>query len=133
VNAFSPVSEDIDSGVICLALLTRYLRRPADPDVIRHDLGFVAGRANREDIVRAAKRLKLKARIVKQSPNRLDRLSLPVIIEKTDGCFAILAALSADKALLQDPQFGPPRELSRADFETGWSGYAILITARAFS
>lgn len=36
--------------------------------------------------------MKLKARIVQPSAKRLDRLPLPVIVEKEDGGFAIPAA-----------------------------------------
>lgn len=64
---------------------------------------------------------------------RLRRLPLPAIIEKADGSFAILAALSAGKVLIQDPQLSAPRELSRVEFEAGWSGYVILVTSRAFA
>jgi len=56
-----------------------------------------------------------------------------VIVEKTDGNFAVLAALSADKVLLQDPLLGAPQELSRAEFEALWSGHVILVTSRAFA
>lgn len=133
LNISTPIVTIPDSGVICLALITQYLRQPADPDVIRHDLGLSVGNASRQDLVRAAKRLKLKARIVRPARSRLDRLPLPAIIEKSDGSFAVLAALSGDKVLVQDPQVGPPQELSRADFEAGWSGFAILITSRAFA
>lgn len=123
----------IDTGVICLTLMTQYLRQPADPDAIRHDLGLAVGMASRGDLVRAAKKLQLKARIVQPSSKRLDRLPLPAIIEKNDGSFAVLAAISADKVLLQDPQVGAAQEVLRSEFEAGWSGYAILITSRAFS
>ncbi|MFI0844673.1 type I secretion system permease/ATPase [Mesorhizobium sp. IMUNJ 23232] len=122
-----------DSGIICLVLMTQYLRQPADPEVIRHDLGLVEAKASRDDIVRAAKRLRLRARAVKVSTARLDRLPLPAIVEKSDGSFAVLAALSADKVLVQDPLVQGPQELTRAEFEAGWSGYVILVTSRAFA
>ncbi|WP_210334797.1 hypothetical protein [Mesorhizobium mediterraneum] len=48
--------------------MTQYLRQPADPDAIRHDLGLGERTADRVDLVRAAKRLKLKAKIAKPSP-----------------------------------------------------------------
>ncbi|SJM30849.1 hypothetical protein BQ8482_180077 [Mesorhizobium delmotii] len=63
----------LDSGVVCLALMTQYLRQPADPDAIRHDLGLGERTADRIDVVRAAKRLKLKAKIAKPSPAATSR------------------------------------------------------------
>jgi ATP-binding cassette, subfamily B, bacterial HlyB/CyaB len=140
VNSVEPHAAPVDTGVVCLALIAQYLRRPADADVIRHDLGLGSAGgpagvdvAGREDIVRAAKRLKLKARVVRPAVKRLDRLALPVIVEKASGGFAILAGLSADKVLIQDPAIGAAQELSREEFEAGWSGFAILITSRAFA
>ncbi|RWP42929.1 MAG: hypothetical protein EOR04_10165 [Mesorhizobium sp.] len=65
-----------------MTLMTQYLRQPADPDAIRHDLGLGERTADHVDLVRAAKRLKLKAKIARPSPKRLDRLPLPIIIEK---------------------------------------------------
>lgn len=132
MGAATPIIR-LDSGVVCLTLMTQYLRQPADPDAIRHDLGLGERVADRVDIVRAAKRLKLKAKIARPSPRRLDRLPLPVIIEKADGSFALLAALSAGKVLLQDPQAGAPQEFSRTDFDLLWGGYVVLVTSRAFS
>lgn len=60
-------------------------------------------------------------------------MPLPVIVEKSDGSFAVLAAITSDRVLVQDPQSGPPTEISRSDFDSIWSGYAILVTSRAFS
>ena len=133
MDTTSNAAVGLDSGVICLALIAQFLRRPADADVIKHDLGLVVDRASKQDLVRAAKRLKLKARVVQPSPARLERLPLPAVVEKKDGGFAILAAMSADKVLLQDPSVGAPQELSRTEFEVLWSGYVILITSRAFA
>jgi subfamily B ATP-binding cassette protein HlyB/CyaB len=122
----------VDSGVVCLALISQFLRKPAEAEVIRHDLGLSTSTASRDDLVRAAKRLNLRARAIRPSRKRLDRLPLPAIVEKADGSFAILGAISKDKVLLQDPQVGPPQEISRAEFEARWSGYVILVTSRAF-
>lgn len=104
MGAATPIIIGLDSGVVCLTLMTQYLRQPADPDAIRHDLGLGERTADHVDLVRAAKRLKLKAKIARPSPKRLDRLPLPIIIEKADGSFVLLAALSAGKVLLQGPQ-----------------------------
>lgn len=62
MDGFGGQSAVVDSGVVYLALIAQYLRRSADAEVIRHDLGLVVDVAGREDIVRAAKHLKLKAR-----------------------------------------------------------------------
>lgn len=45
----------------------------------------------------------------------------------------VLAAAAADKVLIHDPCIGAATELSPTDFAAAWSGYAILVTSRAFS
>ncbi|ECI7685698.1 type I secretion system permease/ATPase [Salmonella enterica subsp. enterica] len=112
-------------------MISKFLRQPADPDTISHDLGLGAAKATGTDLVRAALRLKLRARRVRPSAKRLERFSLPIIVEMTDR-FAILAGLSSEKVLLHDPLRGGQREVSREAFLTDWEGAAILVTTRAF-
>ncbi len=133
MDSQATVSTQIDTGIICLALIAQYLRLPADPDGIRHDLGLVAGVANSDDVIRAAKRLKLKARRIAPSTRRLEKLPLPAIFERPDGSFAVLAAITPDKALIRDPLQRAPQEISREDFAQSWNGHLILVTSRAFS
>lgn len=53
MDSQATVSTQIDTGIICLALIAQYLRLPADSDGIRHDLGLVAGVARSDDVIRA--------------------------------------------------------------------------------
>jgi len=132
MEAPSSVAMDADSGIVCLSLLASYFRLPIDIDAVRHDLGLGGRAADREDIVRAAKRLKLKARLIHRTGKTLERVALPAIIQKRDGSFAVLAALSPGKVLMHDPLGGGVSELERGVFEAEWNGVAILVTRRAF-
>ena len=125
-------SEPADSGILCLVALCHFLRRAADADAIRHDLGLTTHVAGPDDLLRAAKRLGLKARLIRPHPSRLDRLPLPAIAEKAGGGFALLAACRDDRVLVQDPHDGV-QDLARDEFEAGWSGRLILVTSRAFA
>ncbi|MBD9538957.1 type I secretion system permease/ATPase [Ensifer sp. ENS04] len=123
----------MDTGILCLVMVAHYLRVPADPEVVRHDLGLVANVAATTDILRAAKRLKLRARQSMFANERLDRIALPAIIETRAGGFAVLAAVGDAKILIRDPTEHSVREMSRSDFEAFWTGRVILVTSRAFS
>lgn len=126
-------SEGVDSGIVCLLLICQYLRIACEYNTIRHDLGLVSQFASTSDLVRAALRLKLKARSVKTSPRRIDRLPLPIIITKTDGTFAVLAARKHDLVIVHDPLKGQPVEMTVDELGQIWTGEAIFITRRIFA
>ena len=70
-----------DPGLTCLAMLARLHASPADPAQLRHELGLTEA-ATAADILRAAQRLKLKAKI---GPLNLERAAagqvpLPAIL-----------------------------------------------------
>ncbi len=120
----------IDTGLVCLVLISQFFKIAADPDQIKHDLGKTEGVLDSKDILRAAKRLGFKTRRSKQKLSRLDKAPLPFIIEKKDGTFAILAAVADDKVLIKDTTQAAPQQLSMEEFKELWNGYAILLTTR---
>jgi subfamily B ATP-binding cassette protein HlyB/CyaB len=86
--AFIPA---IDGGLLSLTLVAGYYRIASDPAQMAHDLGLGQRAANAEDIVRAARRIELKARALhEQTPKRLRSAPLPAILKMRDGSFAIL-------------------------------------------
>jgi subfamily B ATP-binding cassette protein HlyB/CyaB len=92
-------AQPFDSGLQALALVAGFYRIPADPAQLAHDLGL--GRASETpDLVRAAQRLGLKARILhKPAPKRLRTLPLPAIVGLEDGQFAVIAVRLPDGRL----------------------------------
>ncbi|MFZ5677580.1 MAG: cysteine peptidase family C39 domain-containing protein [Pseudomonadota bacterium] len=119
MDSQATISTQIDTGIICLALIAQYLRLPADPDGIRHDLGLVAGVARSDDVIRAAKRLKLKARRIAPSARRLEKLPLPAIFERPDGSFAISVTVHsfAMRAASILPAHGWPNECTVTEIQ----------------
>lgn len=121
--------EDVDSGLACLVLLLRFLGIPADADQLRHRLGGAA--CGVTEILRCAKDLGLKARVVAKNWPQLEKAALPAIAENKDGSFSILARLAEGKALVHDPVSGRPILTTREEFEAAWSGRLVLMTRRA--
>src|SRR5439155_25376900 len=82
-------------------------------------------------MLRCAKDLKLRARVVNENWEGLARLPLPGIVELKDKTFVIVGKVTAEDALVQVPCEGRPRILKRTEFEYDWTGRVVLMARRA--
>ena len=122
--------EEVDSGAACLACVLGLYRLPADPLQIAREHAPVGSRMEVLHLVRAARRLGLKARAVKSSPERLGKVPLPAIAELRDGGFAVLARVSEGRVLVQEGA-RPPRLLGLDELRALWTGGLVLVARRA--
>lgn len=120
-----------DTGLLCLVMMLKVAGKAADPDQIQHYQGQGGTRFSRDDIVRCARRLGVRAKAVKSKWPRLGRIHLPAIAEDKDGNFFILAKVGDEKVLIQNPAEPHPAILPRDKFEELWSRTLILIVSRA--
>ena len=100
----------------------------ADAGQIAHR--FAGAALGLEDMLRLAKELGLKARVLATGWERLSHTPLPGIAALKTGGFLLIAKTDADKALVQAPG-SRPRLMTRAEFEAEWDGRLLLITTRA--
>ena len=124
------VAPAADTGLIALCQIARHLGVPANPAMLgRHHLmaGMVA---SKEDLLRIARRLGLRARLVKTHWDRLAKTPLPAIVLNTDGQFSIVGRVIDDRAAVHGPGAALPRLLERSEFEGAWTGELILLTKR---
>jgi subfamily B ATP-binding cassette protein HlyB/CyaB len=123
---------DLDSGLVSLSLIAAYYRVAADPAQLTHQLALTGQTADAEDLVRAAKVLGLKSRIVKGvTAKRLAAMPLPAIIGLRGNAFGILGVGSArGRARLIEPISRAAQELSIEEIAVQSSGEAILVTRR---
>jgi subfamily B ATP-binding cassette protein HlyB/CyaB len=84
----------LDSGLAAFVVLLRFLGKPADAAQLRHEFSPDGENFTADHILRAAKRLEVKARRERCSPERLEKAALPAIALMKDGSFALLAVLS---------------------------------------
>jgi len=122
----------LDSGLVALALVARFHGIAADPATLRHHFGLGGG--ERFDVVlllRAARQLDLKARLVEREPAGLAETPLPALAECRGGGFVVLAGVSEDRVLLQDPALAAPEVTTRGGFATRCTGRLILVSRRA--
>lgn len=125
------VPEQIDSGLVCLVMLSRLHGMPADPEQLKHHYGQSGNNFTESDILRGAKSIGLKAKVISSSQERLSKTQFPVIARHTDGHYFVLAQLAEDKVLIQDPLNQGPESLGLEEFQERWNGQLILITRRA--
>ena len=100
-----------------------------DVGQIRHRFGGAA--VGLEDMLRLAKELGLKARILRTAWPRLIHTPLPGIAALKTGGFLLIAKADQEKALVLAPQAPRPSLMSRATLEAEWDGRLLLITTRA--
>src|SRR3984957_20918162 len=118
-----------DTGLQCLALLLRFHQVSIDPPQIAHQ--FSGTSIGVSEMLRCAKDLKLKARVVTENWAGLMKLPLPAIIELKDKTFIIVGKVTADDALVQLPSENRPQIIKRAEFEYDWTGRVVLMVRRA--
>lgn len=121
--------ESADSGLACLVLLLRFLGIPADIEQLRHRSGGASYGVG--EMLRCAKELGLKARVVRKDWSQLEKAALPAIAEYKDGSFSILAKTAEGKALVHDSVSGRPQLLTKDEFEAAWTGGLVVMTRRA--
>lgn len=118
-----------DTGAVALVLLLRFLGIAADPQQLKHQFG--GSLIGVSEMLRCAKRIQVKARVMTSDWGRLAKTTLPAIAECHDGSFIILAKCADDAVLIQDPLANSPQQLSRTEFESRWSGRLVVMTRRA--
>ena len=131
----------MDSGLGSLLIVAGLHGIAADEAILRHEFGDEAFSVDK--LLLAARSLGMKAQLVAQPAERLDRVPLPAIALDCDGGFFIFAkydqggncpsgaaARLGPRVLVQRPG-DPPAVLDLADFLVRWSGQFIFLTSRA--
>src|SRR5580698_5376005 len=108
----TPSSPDT-TGVSVLLLLLRLHGIAADEKQLLHQYGDIIGIT---EMLRCAKDLKLKARAINSTWERLAKTSLPAIAQRHDGSFFIVSRITDESALILDPVIGRPQSLAHAEF-----------------
>lgn len=124
-------STSIDSGLACLIVLARFHGVAADPAQLAHAFQEGMSPFGVRQILLAAKSLRLKAKKVDSSMDRLLKLPLPAIAVRVDGGFFVMARADERSVLIHDPHDPQPQVLSHAQLQQQWSGQLILLASRA--
>ncbi len=120
-----------DAGLVALVLIARLHGIAADAAQIRHHAGLADRQLGDGDLLIAAKRLGLKARVIPFNVERLAHTPLPALILDKEGKHFILARLSNDKALIQEGNGTPPQIVSLERLAERSTGRVVLFASRA--
>jgi subfamily B ATP-binding cassette protein HlyB/CyaB len=159
MQSSSAKPDSADSGILSLVMLARFHQVAADPKQIAHQFSVQSEGLSPESLVRAARYLKLKAKMVKANVRQLVDISLPAIVysKQNEGAgsgsgaeagsetepvdYFVLAGCRTKASetegtepelqfLIQRPG-QPPETLNQTAFEALWSGELILVTRRS--
>ena len=120
-----------DQGAWSLALALILLGIVADPAKIQHEAGKSTA-LDVDDVLRAAGRFPVKAKVITSSIKRLKKTHLPALAVMRSGGFAVIGKLTEDRVLIIQGMDNPqPQLVPFAAFEAEWSGRIILLAKRA--
>lgn len=125
-----PDIQPIDSGLRAFIVIANFHGVMADPEQIRHALAIGSEGMSKLDILKAAREHGLKAKQAKVRYKKLQKLSLPAIVELQSGEFAILAKVDKDQVLVLHPAENQPKILKKEEFQSLWNGNILLFVRR---
>jgi ATP-binding cassette, subfamily B, bacterial HlyB/CyaB len=129
----SPTSRNsLHGGLTALAMVAAHYRISADPAQLVHELGLGSRAADGDDVIRAARRVGLKARrLLGAKLTRLAAAPLPAVIAFKDGLFGVIGFRRADGRLrVVFPWNQSFQDMTLDEVEQVWSGELILVTRR---
>jgi hypothetical protein len=85
-----PPGIKVDDGLLCLCGIASFFRIATDSDFLTRELSLFDRKATEEDLIRAARLVGLKARVINDvTLERLSRIPLPAIVKAKDGGFSV--------------------------------------------
>jgi subfamily B ATP-binding cassette protein HlyB/CyaB len=120
-----------DPGLGALVLIARLHGIATDAAQLRHQAGLADARFGPDDLLRAAKRLGLKATLAALRPERLAYLSTPALGLDVDGNHFIIARIADERVLIQDGNGVPPQIITSEQLFARSTGKVLLLASRA--
>ncbi len=115
-----------DCGAACLAMISQYWGKRFGINFLRELVGVGRAGASLKNLAKAAEKLGYHARPIRASLNRLVDQKNPWIAHWQGDHYIVVYWVKGDKMLISDPAKGKYR-LSRQEFLTSWTGYALLL------
>jgi subfamily B ATP-binding cassette protein HlyB/CyaB len=122
--------EKIDTALRCLVTIARILGIPAEEEQLRRAYIMDEKSMDSLSLIRAARDLGLKARLLNRTPETFLRLPKPFMALLKNGNWVIVLGADAEKVSLIDPYYANPIAVPAVNFFEMWAGQALLITKR---
>lgn len=120
----------LDTALTCLVTIAKLFGIPADEAQLRRAYVMSGNGMDTMTMLRAAKELGLKSRLIKTEQQQLEKMPLPAIAILKNGNYVVVARLETEKVLIMDPYRKQPFLLPLKNFFHAWSGDLILVTRR---
>jgi ATP-binding cassette, subfamily B, bacterial HlyB/CyaB len=120
-----------DCALTGLVLLAQFHNVAADAEQLAHQYGRAGELFDETTLLLAAKYLGLKARLISQPADRLDKVTLPALSWQPDGNHFIVAKANDETVLIHDLVQQRPKVVPRAEFESLYAGRLLMVTSRA--
>jgi ATP-binding cassette, subfamily B, bacterial HlyB/CyaB len=122
----------LDRGLRALVGIAAYYRIGADPVQLARELALGAREAHEGDLVRAAKLVGMKARLVeKATAERLATLPTPAIVRMASGAFMVFGGRNpSGLCRLVDPISHAVQEVTLEDLARDIGGQALLVARK---
>jgi ATP-binding cassette, subfamily B, bacterial HlyB/CyaB len=130
--AAAPASSSPPSGLAALCGIAAYFRIAADAAYLHRELALGAGEVSQDAILRAAKLIGLKARLIgRVDARRLSTLPTPSILRLKSGSYVVFGGVNREgQARLVDPLTRVDRVLTLQELLDEIEPIAILVTRR---
>ncbi len=129
-NSLSKAVKAADQEALeCLSILLAFHNFSIDANQLRHMVAATEKAIESGDLIRLAKKCKLKSRAINISIKELETAAFPLIAKTKSGGWFIVGAVQGSRILVQRPGL-PPQDLHIDELETDFDGELILITSR---
>lgn len=115
-----------DCGAACLAMISQFWGKRFSLNSLRNLAGVGRSGAALNNLAKASESLGFRASPVRASFSRLQEQRNPWIAHWEGQHYIVVYRVKGDRVLVADPAIGM-RSLSRAEFNTGWTGFALLL------
>lgn len=115
-----------DCGIACLAMIGRYWGKRLPLHMLRERAGVTRSGTSLKGLAKAAESIGFHARPVRASLGRIADENNPWIAHWQGDHYVVVYQTKGRRIVIADPAVGR-RSLTWAEFETHWTGYALLL------
>jgi ATP-binding cassette subfamily B protein len=119
-----------DCGAACLVMIGRHWGKHFSANKVRELTNVNHSGASLPALAVAAETLGFISRPVKASLDKLAEQALPAIAHWQGKHYIVVYEITKKRVIICDPAIGQ-RNLTRAEFNDGWTGYALLLQPTA--
>ncbi len=116
-----------DCGAACLLMIGQYWGKQFSLNQLRQLANVNRDGASLQGLVNAAESLGFSVRPIKGNLDGLSQKFLPAIAHWEGNHYIVVYAITRRYVIISDPALGR-RNLSRAAFQSGWTGYTLLLS-----